>query len=426
MTITTIPSASRASRVQMVKAPKSGVTAWLVEDYSVPLVALDFAMRGGSSQDPEGKDGVCAMMCALLDEGAGAYDADAFHRAMDEQAIEIGFSAERDALHGRLKTLTRHLDGGFDLLALAICEPRFDIDAIERVRAQMIAGLKRETKDPDALAGRAWREAAFAGHAYGRSGRGDLGTIAAIERGDLLAAHKALVARGELFVGAVGAIDADTLARGLDRVFGDTPERPQLRSIADVSVGNLGERRVIDLDIPQSTIRFGLPGVGRSDSDFWGAVVVNHVLGGGAFSARLFQEVREKRGLAYSVHSQLATFDHAALFSGGTSTKNERAAESLRVIEDEIAKMRDDGPSEDELDKARRYLTGSYALRFDTSTKIASNLVQLQLERELVSFLDRRNGYIDDVTMVDAKRAAKRLFDGKKLLVTSAGRPEGF
>jgi len=179
------------------------------------------------------------------------------------------------------------------------------------------------------------------------------------------------------------------------------------------------------VDVPQSTIRFGLPGISRHDPDFMIGVVVNHILGGGVFSARLFKEVREKRGLAYSVHSQLAAHDHAALFSGGTSTKNERAAESLAVIEAEIAQLAADGPTADELDKAQKYLIGSYALRFDTSTKIAGNLVSLQLDNHPVEFLDQRNEKIAAVKLEDTLRVAKRLFAGQKLLVAAAGRPEG-
>jgi zinc protease len=177
--------------------------------------------------------------------------------------------------------------------------------------------------------------------------------------------------------------------------------------------------------VPQSTIRFALPGLPRKDPDFMIATVVNHILGGGVFSARLFKEVREKRGLAYSVYSSLANFDHAAFFSGGTSTKNERVAESLSVIEEEIAKMAAEGPTADELDKAKKYLTGSYALRFDTSTKICEQLVHLQTEGFSVDYLDQRNGLIEAVTLEQTQRVAKRLFDGKKLLVTIAGRPEG-
>jgi zinc protease len=426
MNIQTKPvAASRASTVQKVRGPRSGVEAWLVEDYAVPLVAFDFAFRGGGAQDSKDKAGAVSMLAALLDEGAGHLDADAFHRALDDKAVEISFSADRDHMQGRAKTLTRHLDAAAELLRLAVCEPRLDADAIERVRSQMIAGLKRESQDPDAQAGKAWREAAFPNHPYGMPGRGTLESVPAITRDDLVALRAGQMARDGLKIAVVGAVNAEKLSEILDHVFSGLAEKGALKKIPDVAMAGGGERRVIDVDVPQSTIRFSLPGIDRHDTDYWPAVVLNHIFGGGSFSARLFKEVREKRGLAYSVHSQLAVFDHAAVFSGGTSTKNERAAESLQVIEEEIAKMLSDGPTDEELVKARKYLIGSYALQFDTSTKIAGNLVHLQCVGHPVEFLDKRNDLIAAVTMDDLRRVAKRLFGGKKLLVAAAGRPTG-
>lgn len=425
MTTLTKPDvASRASGVQIVQSP-GGITAWLVEDYAVPLVAFDIAFRGGAAQDPVGKAGTAAMMASLLDEGAGVYDSDAFHRALDDKAIEISFNGDRDLVNGRAKTLTRHIDATAELLRVATCEPSLEAAAIDRVRAQMSSAIRRDAKDPDALASRAWRDAAFPGHPYGQPTRGTLESLASITRDDLVAMHRATVTRETLKIAVVGAIDAERLRTILDRVFGALPARSTLQPIADVVLPPGQRRLVIDLDVPQATLRFGTDGIARLDPDHMAAVVVNHILGGGIFAARLFREVREKRGLAYSIHTQLSTFDHTALFSGGTSTKNERAAESLAVIEAEIASMAADGPTEDELDKAKKYLTGSYALRFDSSLKIASQLVHLQTEDLGVEYLDERNAMIEAVTLEDARRVAKRLFEGKGLLVTVVGRPEG-
>lgn len=422
--VATLPPASRASTVQKFRTP-AGLECWLVEDYAVPLVAFDFAFRGGNTQDPDGREGATSMLAALLDEGAGDMNADAFHRALDEKAVEISYSADRDLLNGRLKTLTRHIDVAFDLLRLTVNEARLDADAIERVRSQMIAGLKRELKDPDALAGKAFREAAFPNHPYGRPGRGTVESVPAITRDDLVGLRRNIMTRGDLKIACVGAIDAARLAKLIDQVFAPLPAKGDLKPVPDAPIAGMGERKIVDVDVPQSTIRFGLPGIVRKDPDYMIATVVNHILGGGVFSARLFREVREKRGLAYSVHSQLANWEHAALFSGGTSTKNERAAESLQVIEEEIAKLAAEGPTDEELDKAKKYLTGSYVLRFDTSTKICDQLVHLQTEGFPVEYLDERNALINAVTLEDTKRVARRLFDGKKLLVAVAGRPEG-
>jgi zinc protease len=415
---------SRASTVQTIGTP-GGIEAWLVEDYAVPLVAAQFAFRGGASQDPVGKPGVATMLAGLLDEGAGSYDSAGFHEALDDIAAHLHFSTDRDYIGGHFQTLTKNLDQAFDLLRLAVCEARLEKSSIERVASQLIASLRREVKDPDSAASRAFRAAAFPGHPYGRAARGEIDVLPTISRADLDAARARTMARDNLLVAVVGAIDADTLSKKLDEAFGALPGKSRLDVVPPATFAGLGARLVADIDVPQTTIRFGRPGIDRDDPDFMAAVVVNHILGGGVFTARLFREVREKRGLAYSVYSQMQNNDSAALLLGATSTKNERAAESLAVIEEQIADLCANGPTEEELDKARKFLIGSYALRFDTSTKIAGNLLHLQLERRTPAYLDERNKLIAAVTMDDAKRAAKKLFGDGRLLVSAAGRPVG-
>jgi len=414
---------SRASTVQKVVS-KGGVEAWLVEDYAIPFIALEFAFKGGATQDPAGKPGATTLLSGLLDEGAGDYDSDGFHHALDEEAIEMSFSADRDTLTGRMQSLSRNSARAFALLQLAVTEARLDAESFERVVRQIAAGLKREANDPDFVAGRSLRALAYPNHPYGQPVRGELSTLPTLTRANLIQMRSATFARDNLKIAAVGAIDAATLAGHLDDVFGGLPEKASLSIVAPGAFFGTGTRHVDVIDVPQSTIRFGREGLARRDPDFIPAMVVNHILGGGIFSARLFREVREKRGLAYSVYSQLVTYDHAAMFYGGTSTKNERAAESMAVIEKEISSLSDFGPTEEELDKAKKYLIGSYALRFDTSTKIAGQLVNLQSEGFGVEYLDERNNLIAAVTMEDAKRASKRLFGDTKLLVTVAGNPE--
>jgi zinc protease len=415
---------SRAGRVQRVFSP-GGIEAWLVEDHAVPLVALEFSISGGASQDVPTRPGIATLLAGLLDEGAGPYDAEAFHRALDDKAIHLSFSADRDHFSGHLQTLERNTDAAFDLLRVALNEARLDPEPMERVREQMAAALKRDLNDPEAMANRAFRAAAFPDHPYGRAVRGELGTLPSITRADLEDLRTRAFARATLKIAAVGALDAATLARHLDEVFGAWPELPELVTVPATSIANLGTRKIVDLDVPQTTIRFGRPGIHRRDPDFIPAMVVNYILGGGGLTTRLFHEVREKRGLAYSVYSQIQSFDRAAMLAGSTSTKNERAAESLAVIESEIKLLAREGPSEAELEKAKRYLTGSYALSFDTSTKIAAQLVHLRQEGFDISYLDDRNKLVEAVTLAEAKRVGERLFGDGALLVTAVGRPGG-
>jgi zinc protease len=417
------PSAESAVNVRDLHSPR-GVRFWLVEDYAVPLIALEFAFRGGASQDPTGKAGAATLVAGLLDEGAGDLDNRAFQQALDDKAIELSFHCERDQIGGRLRVLTRHLDRAAELLRLSLVAPRLEEESFERVREQLNAQLRREANDPAAMASRAWTARVFSGHPYGRPRRGDQATLSAIERDELKALVPRLIARDALCVAVVGAIDEVRAARLIDTAFADLPAGGALTAIAEAPFAGLGGVEVLDLDVPQSTIRFGRPAPSRADPDHVACLALAHALGGGAtLTSRLFREVREKRGLAYSVSAGITSFDHATYLYGGAATKKERAAESLEVARAEILDLANGGLSEDELEKAKRYLIGSYPLRFDTSTKIAGQLTQMQLEGREPSWLTERNARVAAVTMADARRAAERLFGDGALSVVMVGRP---
>jgi zinc protease len=416
--------ASSPAEVQSLITP-GGIEVWRVESDFVPLIALAFTFEGGAAHDPVGRGGAAQMVARLLDEGAGPYSSDAFQERMADRAIEIGFNAGPDALGGSLKTLVAHADEAFDLLALALAEPRFDDDAIERVRAQTIAGLRYQANDPGTVASRRFFAEAFPAHPYGRPTSGTVESVSAITRQDLIDAHRAIIGRGHVKIAAVGQMSADELGRRIDSVFGRLPDSPALPRVAPIRPTGLGRRVVVDLDVPQSVIRFGTQGLPWSDPDFIPAYVLNHILGGGAFTSRLFQEVREKRGLAYSVGTSLVSYRSTAMTWGYTATKNERVVECLDVIASEMRRLSKDGPDDDELTKAKDYLTGSYALGFDTSTKIAHQLAQIAFEDLGIDYIRRRNELVQAVTQDDIRRAAARTLDDAEMLVVIAGRPEG-
>ena len=417
-------AAAPSTIIQRVISPK-GIEAWLVEDYTVPIVSLDFAMIGGAALDPADKAGLSYFMSGLLDEGAGTMNAQAFQEKLEENAIELGFSSSRDRIEGSLRTLARNVDQAVKMLALAVNDPRFDEDAVTRGRAQIIARLRRVETDPDNLVWKALNQRAYAGHPYGQPDKGSMTTVPNITRDDLVSAHKARLSRGRLRIAAVGAINASDLGKAIDKVFAGLPAREMHDQVADATFQGVGERLVTTLDVPQSTLALGRPGLGRKDPDFMAAYVVNHVLGGGSFTSRLWTEVREKRGLAYSVWSQMSTGRHSATFLAGTSTSNERVAESLRIIQDECARMAEKGPTKSELEQAMKYLLGSYALRFDTSRKIAGHLVEIQVEELGIDYIATRNEKLAAVTLAETRRAAGRMIGDARMLVSVVGQPKG-
>ena len=414
---------AHTTNIERVTTP-GGIDVWLVREATVPLIALDFSFGGGANEDPADKPGVARMAASLLDEGAGDLDAVAFSKRLEDRAIEMTFNATRDHVRGSLRTLGVNRDEAFDLLRLALGAPRFDAEAIERIRGQILSGLRRETTSPNDIASRRWWETAFPGHPYGRPTGGTLDSVPRITADDLRAFAGRVFARDTLKVAIVGDVDPATAGALVDRAFAGLPAKATLARVAPAEPQGLGQRQVIDLDVPQAVVVFGGRGIARRDPDFFAAFVVNHILGGGSFTSRLYAEVREKRGLAYSVYTTLAWYDYTALFRGSTATRADRAGETLDVIDREIRRLAADGPTEEELAKTKAYLKGSYALAFDTSGKIAGQLVQIQLDGLGVDYIDRRGGMIDAVTLADVKRVAKRLLDGG-LLVTVVGRPQG-
>jgi zinc protease len=412
-----------ATTIERVVSP-GGIEAWLVHEPAVPMIAIDFAFVGGAAQDALGKGGTATLVASLLDEGAGDLDAKAFHERLERRAIELGFQAERDTLRGTLRTLSENKDEAFDYLRLALTQPRFDSADVEVIRAQVTSLLRRATTSPTDIANLRWWQVAFADHPYGRPVNGTLESVPTVTIADLKDYTRRVLARGNLKVAVVGDIDAESVKVMLDRVFGGLPAQPELKPVANVSPQGLGRRVVVTLDVPQTVVTFGGPGIARKDPDFMAAYIVNHILGGGAFSSRLYQEVREKRGLAYSVFDSLVWLNHSALFLGGTATRADRAGETLAVIDKEIHRLAGEGPTAEELAKAKAYLNGSFVLNLDTSSKIAALLVQLQLDGLPIDYFTRRPDMINAVTLEDARRVAKRLLDGG-MLVTVAGRPEG-
>lgn len=405
-----------ATTIERVVSP-GGIEAWLVENHTVPLMAMSFAFEGGASQDPEGKEGLANLVTTLLDEGAGDMDSAAFQGALDDLSVDLGFDAGRDRFYGSFRTLSSERESAIKLLRLALSEPRFDADAIERMRAQVISGLRRAERDPEEIASRTFSRIAFAGHPYGRPVEGTSQTVQAITVDDIRAFHKAVFSRTGLKIAVVGDIDAATLAPLLDEAFGALPQENAVRRVPEV-VPKSGAREHVAIPLPQTVARFGLPGIKRHDPDFVAGYVVNHILGGGGFSSRLYREVREKRGLAYSVWTALLPYEHAGAILGGVATRAGRMADSLSIIRGEIRRMAEEGPTEQELQEAKSYLTGSYALRFDTSTKIASQLLQIQLDDLGIDYIDRRNDMIRAVTLEDARRVAKRLYSDDLSVVT--------
>ncbi|MCR9240021.1 MAG: insulinase family protein [Rhodobiaceae bacterium] len=424
LTLIATPAALAATEIQEVTSP-GGITAWLVEEHSLPFVVIEAAWENGTLQDPEDKAGLTYMMAGLMNEGAGDLESQAFQGELERLAANLSFRASRDRLSLSFKTLTENREEAVELLRLALTEPRFDQSPIEQIRGQLKVAILRDAESPDKIAADAWYSTALADHPYTRPSKGTLDSITTLGRDDLIAHRERLFAKDNINIAVVGDIDPEALKELLDDVFGGLSDATLFEEVALAEVNPEAQLQIIERNMPQSVVLFGHAGIAREDDDFIPAYVMNYILGGGGFSSRLMTEVREKRGLAYSVATYLYPLRHAALFIGQVATENERVSESLDVIRAEIARLAAEGVTEKELTDAKTYLTGSYPLRFDTNDKIAGQLIAIQEADLGIDYINRRNGLIEAVTQDDIKRVADRLLGPENLIVTVVGQPEG-
>jgi zinc protease len=410
-------------KIQQVTS-KGGITAWLVNEPSIPMISMNIAFKGGSSTDPGDKLGATYLMAGLLEEGAGDMDATDFRRAAEELATSFSFDSSRERISISAEFLTENADESVALLKTAITQPAFDDVAFQRTKAQVESIVSRNQTDPQEIANNMFNEIVFAGHPYAHPFQGTTETIANLTQDDMRETHKRTMTKDRLYVGVVGDISAEDLANMLDDLFGELPEKgadfPQ-----PVSFQATGGTTVVDFDTPQSVALWGHAGIAQDDPDFFAAFVMNRILGGGGFTSRLTEEVREKRGLTYGVYSYIANLDYANFYGGSVSSANDRVGQALDVIKSEWSRMADGGVTDEELDAAKKFMTGSYPLRFDGNGRIANILTYSQTNGFPIDYPQNRNSYVEAVTKDDVARVAKRILKSGDLRFVVVGRPDG-
>lgn len=426
---TTAASTETAARkmldIRAVKSP-GGITAWLVEDHTLPIISIEFSFKdAGSARESKENQGLARLVSNTLDEGAGDYDAQAFQKALSDHSISLSFGAGRDDFSGSLKMLTRHKDKALELMALALSQPRFEQEAIDRMKAANIARIKSSMTEPDWIAARLQNDRAYGDHPYALNSGGTLSTLAALTREDLQNFVKNNLTRDRLHIGVAGDISADELGRALDQLFAGLPEKAAASEIKDTPIQNIGKTYLYRQDIPQSFISLVGEGIDYRDPDYYPALVMNFVLGGSGFGSRLTEEVREKRGLTYGINSYLFDMDHASGFSIGLSTENKNAAEALKIIHAEMGRMRDQGITDAELKTAQDYLVGSLPMSFSSTAAIAGALRALQEVGYPMDHYDRYPALIRGITRADIERVSRRLLHPEKMLTILVGQPAG-
>ena len=413
---------ARAADIREVRSP-GGIAAWLVEERSLPIIAIRFAFDGGSAQEAMGKEGTAGLLAAMLDQGAGDLAGPEYQKQIEKLSVRLAFDSDRDAFFGNFETLTKNLGRATELLRLAITKPLLAPAPLERTRAQLMARAGFEAGDNNKLANAQWMAQSFAGHTYARAIAGTPETLKVVTRDDLEAYRRRIMARASLRVAAVGDIDAATLGKVLDDVFGALPADPQLTPVPAVQPKGVPKPTVVAVAGPQSVAIFGRRGIERSDPDYYPALVLAQLLGGGSSDARLVREVREKRGLTYWIYTLLYNFKHASMLIGGFASPNKDVATSLELVRAEFKALAEQGPTQEEVDAAKSYLIGSFVLSLDSNAKIAEQMLRAQSQGLGPDFVNVRKAQLAKVTRADVARVARSLLSTDDLSVAVAGEP---
>ncbi|WP_119299927.1 M16 family metallopeptidase [Dongia deserti] len=415
-----LPRWAFALDIQSVKSD-SGIEIWLVENHVNPIVSVAFGFKGGSGFDPDGKEGLAKLASGLLDEGAGDIDSETFQKRLTDRGIDFSFDAGLDDFTGRVRFLREDRDEAAQLLGLALTAPRFDAEPVERIRNALLIEIAQDESDPDSVAGRHMEEMVLGSHPYSRPANGTAASMNSITADDLRQFARQRFVRSRLHISIVGDVSAEEARRFVHEAFGSLPQDAALPDMPPIAPSKNGRTRVVDFQVPQAVVQFAQPGIPRSDPDFFSAYLVNYVLGGGGFSARLMEEVREKRGLVYGIGTGLWTFDAGGLVAGQFQTDPGRVAEAIDIVRTEWQRMASEGPTQQELDDAKTYLLGYYPRNFTSTMSTARVLRELQIENLGIDYVTRRQKEIAAVTIEDARRAAKRLFDASQLTFVVVG-----
>lgn len=409
--------------IQEVETP-GGLTAWLVEENAIPFVAIEMRFPGGASLDDPDKRGAVNLMTGLLEEGTGDLDARGFAAAREALAASYGFRANGDAVTISARFLNENRDEAVALLARALSTPNFDQDAIDRVRSQVLSVIESDARDPNTIARATFDALAFGDHPYATPLEGTVESVGALTREDLVSAHQKALTRDGVQIGVAGDISAAELGPLLDDLLAGLPANaPSAPILTELALE--GGLTVVPFPTPQSVVYFGHAGISRDDPDFFAAFIANQILGGSGLQSRLSEEIREERGLTYGIGTFLVDFDHADLVLGQAATDNARVAETVALVSDEWRRIAEEGVTEEELERVKTYLTGSYPLRFDGNGRIAGILVGMQSANLPIDYAETRNERVNTVTVDDVQRVASELFDADAIRYVVVGEPEG-
>ena len=403
---------------------ENGMRVLFVEANEIPMLQVSVAFAAGNTRDPDEKLGLSSLTSTLLDDGAGELDADELAAALDSMGIEFGSSSSKDMSRASLKTLTDApiLDRAVDLFATILAEPQFPEDALERERGRALVGLQRHKQSPDSVASEAFWGAMYPDHVYGRFGAGNEETLAGITRDDIAEFHRRyFVARNGVMV-MVGAVDRGLAERIANRVSQGLEQGERAESIPMVE-DPAADDLMIDFPSQQSHVSLGHPSIERGNDDYIPFYVGNYTLGGSSFVSLLGEEVRENRGLAYSVYSYLNPMYRRGPFVVGFQTRNDQRDMTIELAREIVTRYVEEGPTQEQLDAAKKHITGAFPLATDSNSKIAGFLLSVAFYDLPLDYLDTYIGRVEAVTVDQVRDVLQRYIHPDRFVQVVVGGP---
>lgn len=387
----------------------NGITLLLVEQHSLPIVSVEALIEAGAIYDPNEKAGLATLTASLLEEGTKKRSAPEISQAVDFIGANLTASADQDFMTAELKILKKDVEAGFDLFSDILINPVFDPKEVERVRNNLLGGLVAEKDQPQVIAERAFRNIVFGNHPYHNPVNGREETVSKIGREEIAAFHRDFYRPNNTILAIVGDLSEKEATALVSKYFGKWEKRPvPFPRIAPPTPFEAKKVELIDKELAQATVVLGHVGVERSNPDYYAVSVMNYILGGGGFSSRMLSDIRDNRGLVYSIYSRFDANRQPGDFQVSLQTKNASTNDAIDGVLQEIKKIRSAPATDIEISEAKAYLVGSFPLRLDTTGKLAAILSAAEFYKLGLDYLKKYPEYINKVTREDVLRAAQK------------------
>ena len=413
-----------SAEVKEITAPESKIKAYLVSDNTNPIVSMNFILANrGSAYDAQGKKGIANFVSRMLVEGSGKLDSREFKDKLANLAISINFQAGKDDFSGDMLTTKENLSEAVKLMQDVMYAPRFDNSDIERLKKEILQTIDYLQEKPSARLEEAQRKLLFGKHPYSYLTIGTKDDVKSLKKNDLLDYMKNNLTKKLLHIGIVGDVNENEAAKLVDDIFAKLPDGNDIKEIQtpEIDYSNLNAD-VYEEHLPQVLTAITAPGVARQNKDFYPLYIANYVLGGAGLNSRINKSAREEEGLTYGAYTGLSLLNSCPLIQGGFSTTPENLSKMKEIFVAEWQKMGADGISEKELRLAKNYLQSSYNLRFADITVFSAILAEMQNENLGMDFLQKRNQYIENVTLERVNLVAKKYFSPEKLIMINLGK----